>query len=146
MIEVEAMVSSVDGNRYWVQSMPDKACSGCSQSAGCSTSVLNKMVKRQALEVVSEFALNRGDKVLIGVDEGKLIQGSALVYLLPLLALFLGAGLGLALSEWITAVDADLLSAVTAFIFLFIVLLFNSKLQFLLLSQSFISPVVIKKL
>lgn len=145
MIEVEAIVSTVNNGRYWVQSMPDKACSGCSQSAGCSTSVLNKMVKRHALEVNSDFSLSQGDKVLIGVEEGRLIKGSALVYLFPLLALFIGAGLGLLWAEWFTILDADLLSAISAFGFLFVALLLNNKIQFLLFSQSLICPVVIKK-
>lgn len=146
MIEVEAVVSTVKNKRYWVQSMPNNACSGCSQSTGCSTSVLNKMVKRRALEVSSDFTLNQGDKVLIGVEEARLIKGSALVYLLPLLALFFGAGFGLWLSEWFTVLDDDLLSAISAFGFLFIALLLNNKMQFLLFSQSLICPVVIKKL
>ncbi len=94
MIEEEAYVAEVAAGRVWIEKNRISACSGCAQS--CPSSLAGGLFggKRVRLEVLSDLPLRPGDKVLVGISEDALARGSFWIYLLPLLALFVGAWLG----------------------------------------------------
>ncbi|TKB55307.1 SoxR reducing system RseC family protein [Ferrimonas aestuarii] len=72
------------------------ACGHCEQSESCGTSAVAKAVevKRQQLILPYETPLVPGAQVHLSIPEQQLVTAAALVYLLPLLGLLLGVGLG----------------------------------------------------
>ncbi|MCL1141424.1 SoxR reducing system RseC family protein [Shewanella gaetbuli] len=87
------------------------ACNHCSSNDNCGTSTIAKAfsVKTQRFSVASDEVLHPGDMLKVGLPESVIIQAAALVYLLPLLGLFLVGGLGLFLAQLI-GIDKNLSS------------------------------------
>lgn len=146
MIEEEAIVSKVKKYRVWVKTLKASSCGKCTQSSGCSTSLLEKYIPKRDIPVDTDLSLAAGDKVLVGIDEGTLIKGSLLLYIVPLFALFIGAGTGEFLSGFIPGLSADVVTAVSGLVFFVFSLLILNGLQRSLLIQHFARPVVIRKL
>jgi sigma-E factor negative regulatory protein RseC len=99
MIETEAVVVKIEHALAYVQAERKSGCSGCSESS-CGTSVLaNFFGQRTPLYRASnEVGAKVGDRVVVGMDESALFKGTLLLYLFPLLLLFVGAIAGSALA------------------------------------------------
>lgn len=95
MIEERARVLSVEQGAAWVETIRRSACDTCQARNGCGQSVLQRLglgARHGFIRVLSRGADCRvGDEVLIGIPEHAVVQGSALVYLAPLVALFAGS-------------------------------------------------------
>ena len=100
MIKTEAVVVKVEHAIAYVQAERKSSCSGCSES-NCGTSVLaNFFGQRTPLYRASnEVGAKVGDRVVVGMDESALFKGTLLLYLFPLLLLFVGAVAGGALAD-----------------------------------------------
>jgi sigma-E factor negative regulatory protein RseC len=96
MIEEEARVTATEGDFAWVEKERRAACDGCAVNKGCGTAVLSKVLGRRRARVraLNAAGARVGDEVVIGIREQALVQGSVLVYAVPLLALLVGAALG----------------------------------------------------
>ncbi len=95
MIEEQGRVIAVEPGAVWVETLRKSTCSACSAKAACGQGLLNQLgagARRGYVRALSELSLQVGDAVVIGVREDLLVRGSVLVYLLPLLGLFLAAG------------------------------------------------------
>ncbi|MBF0470981.1 MAG: SoxR reducing system RseC family protein [Gammaproteobacteria bacterium] len=92
MIEQEGRVVSRSGEKVWVEAERHRSCSGCS-AKGCGTSALARVVgqKRLRIEVSDPLGVAVGERVVVGVEEAGMLIGSLLIYLLPIVALILGA-------------------------------------------------------
>ena len=86
MIEEEAIVVAVEGDYALLQTQRQSACQSCSVNKGCGTSVLSKVVGQRSSQIKVKNTLNVsiGDHVVLGIKENALVQGSLLVYALPL--------------------------------------------------------------
>lgn len=95
MIEEQAMVVGVEGDEAWVESSRRSSCGSCS-AKGCGTGALSQVLGGRVLRmrVSNPVAAKKGDQVVLGVSESALLKGSLAVYLVPLLALFVGGLLG----------------------------------------------------
>ncbi|MGR9116811.1 MAG: SoxR reducing system RseC family protein [Gammaproteobacteria bacterium] len=144
MIEETAIVAKIENNQVWVETRATKGCGGCQQKSVCSTSVLDKMIQKRAVEVDCDIELKTGDEVVVGIEEGVLIRASLLLYLLPLLAMVL---VGAVTQELLPAGadKGDLMVAGTALASLGLSLWLINKLQHSFLFSYFARPVVIKK-
>ena len=111
MIEEEAVVTRVEGTRVAVEKERKSACSSCEQS--CASGVTGKLfgTKTVSLWATATGEFKPGDRVIVGLKEDALVQGAFLIYLFPLLGLFLGALLGNAIAMQTGTLSADLLSA-----------------------------------
>ena len=87
MIEEQATVVAIEGQYALLQTQRKSTCQSCSVQKGCGTSVLSKVVGQRSSQVRVDNTLNVaiGDLVLLGIKENALVQGSLLVYALPLL-------------------------------------------------------------
>lgn len=94
MIEETGRVVATDGEYAWVERVRASTCGSCSLKGGCGTSVLARAVGRRSVRVRAENAIAArvGDQVVVGLMEAALLEGSLLMYLVPILAL-LGGGL-----------------------------------------------------
>lgn len=92
MVEIQATIVKIENTIAWVQASRKPSCSGCSET-GCGISLLAGLLGRQAplYRARNDAGANVGDKVLIGMDEAALLKGTLLLYMLPLVLLFVGA-------------------------------------------------------
>jgi len=96
MLEESGQVVRTAGELAWVQTARQSSCGGCASRSGCGTGALAGVFGARAHEVeaLNPVGAQPGDKVIIGIAESVLVGGSALLYLLPLLSLLVGALLG----------------------------------------------------
>ncbi|GAD78567.1 hypothetical protein VEZ01S_04_00140 [Vibrio ezurae NBRC 102218] len=89
------------------------SCSGCASKSSCATGQVSKAIgnKEHAWSVMTSIPVSKGDIVEIGLPEKALLSAAALVYLVPLLFLFIGALVGSEISttfldghEWLSIV------------------------------------------
>lgn len=97
MIEEQVRVVKSYGNQVAVQSVRRTACGSCKAKQGCGQKALIEWSESNLAQLSvsnpSNIFVKAGDQVIIGLDEGSMIKASALVYVVPLLSLFV-AGLG----------------------------------------------------
>lgn len=94
MIEERGRVLSVEQGAVWVETVRHSACSSCQARAGCGQSLLQRLgvgARQGFIRALDDGRCRVGDEVLIAIPESAVLRGSALVYMLPLLALFAGA-------------------------------------------------------
>ena len=97
MLTETARVVAVEEGSVWVETVRQSVCGSCQAAKGCGHGLLNQMGdgRRSYLQLptgkfqASEFRVD--DEVSIGIPESLMLKGSALVYLLPLLFMLLGA-------------------------------------------------------
>ncbi len=143
MIEESAVVVKVVDHQVWVEAASNSACGACQQKSSCTTNALGNLLDRRAVPVDSAIRLAAGDKVMVAIDEGLLIRASLLLYVVPLMALFAGAGL----ADWLLAENArysDLWIAGSALLSFILSLGFINKSQNRLILAAN-GPVVIRK-
>ena len=100
MIEMQARVVDIgkDGTA-WVESMPNGSCSSCAsgdgetETSGCGAGKIGQIftLKEKKYRVIDTIHSQIGDEVIIGIADGSVLRGSAVVYMLPLLLIFIGA-------------------------------------------------------
>jgi sigma-E factor negative regulatory protein RseC len=144
MLEEIARVVKIENHQVWIESSTMNGCASCQQKASCSTNAIGSVLKKKQVPVDSDIQLNPGDNVLVAIDESVLLRASLLLYFLPILALFMGAGI----SNWLLSDNnphADLWNAVSAFSgFLLMLWLINRTQSLYLLSSA--RPVVVRKI
>ncbi|MGZ5011497.1 MAG: SoxR reducing system RseC family protein [Methylobacter sp.] len=141
MIEESAVVVKIENHQVWVESGQNSACGACLQKASCSTNAIGSVLKKKAVPVDSDIQLEIGDQVMVAIDESLLLRASLLLYLMPLIALFSGAGV----ANWLLAdASADLWIAGSAMLSFLISLWLINKAQGLLI-LSYARPVVVRK-
>ncbi len=95
MIEENGRVVRVGAGSVWVETIKQSACSSCSAQKGCGQSLLAKIGdgKRMEIQVDNPHHLEviEDDQVTLGVGERSFLTASFLVYLLPLIVMFVVA-------------------------------------------------------
>lgn len=95
MIEQVGRVVALEGEDAWVEGERSSACGSCS-AKGCGTGALSALFGKRTLriKVKNPNAIPLGAQVVLGLDESSFLRGSFSVYLVPLLLMMIGAGLG----------------------------------------------------
>ena len=93
MIEEQALVTRVNNNQIYIQSMQSSACKSCIQQQSCGTALYAKVLPRREMALSSNLELNVGDTVIVGIEENHLLLASLIMYLLPLLIMLCAVGL-----------------------------------------------------
>lgn len=95
MIKEWATVIAWDNGVAQVSCDVKASCNSCASRAGCGSRVLNKLGPQttHTLTVPSAEPLVAGQKVELGITESSLLGSAMLVYMSPLLGLFVVAGL-----------------------------------------------------
>ncbi|MCF8779764.1 SoxR reducing system RseC family protein [Vibrio sp. IRLE0018] len=105
------------------------SCSSCSSQKSCGTGVVSKAFGNKNLhwQLKTSRILKVGQVVEIGIPEQSLLQSAMLVYLLPIVAMLLGALFGhLVLSPWLDMGEGAVV--LTSMLFAFIGILLAKKL------------------
>lgn len=95
MIEQKAKVVSCDEDTVWLEAERQSTCSGCRLKQGCGTGLLaNHVGKRFShISVAKTHDISVGQQVNLVIPEQTLLQGAFLMYILPLVLMFLFAAL-----------------------------------------------------
>ena len=144
MIEELAVVVKIENHQVWVESVQSSGCGGCQQKASCTTNAIGSVLKKKSVPVDCDIQLKTGDEVVVAIDENLLLRASLLLYLMPLIALFTGAGI----AEWMLPDNdqyADLWIAGSALLSFLLSLWLINKAQRLLILNYYARPVVIRK-
>lgn len=96
MIEEQAVVIEAGEGTAWLETQRRSVCGQCAVNKGCGTSVLAQVMgnRRSRVRAIDPIGVQAGQTVRIGIEEGAFLRGSLALYMLPLLALFLGGLLG----------------------------------------------------
>jgi sigma-E factor negative regulatory protein RseC len=143
MLEESAQVVKIENGVAWVVGTAS-ACHSCAQKSGCTSNALASVLKKKPVPVDSEIRLAVGDTVTVAIEEGVLLRAAFSMYLLPLLALFLGVGI----TDSLLSADtpyADLWLAASALGSLALALALIAAVQRRLLFSYYARPSVVKK-
>ncbi|ABZ75649.1 positive regulator of sigma E, RseC/MucC [Shewanella halifaxensis HAW-EB4] len=93
MEEVARVVAN--GNSGWVvvEVEMKSACNHCESGDSCGTSAVSKAFspKVQRFSIQSEQQFVKGERLKLGLPESVILKAATLVYILPLIGLFIGA-------------------------------------------------------
>ena len=100
MVEVNGEVINIEAGFAWIR-RAGKICSKCDATTGCKSIALSRLfcLKDPTFRVRDPFGVKVGEKVYIGIEEKTLLQSALIGYGVPVLALMLGAVIGLYLGE-----------------------------------------------
>ncbi|WP_207062589.1 SoxR reducing system RseC family protein [Motiliproteus sp. SC1-56] len=93
MLEEKGRVLRLSREGVWVETVRQSSCVSCSARKGCGQRLLAELGQGQRFEVLAEnprnLNLSAGDGVVLGLAENSLLAASAMVYLVPILAMVL---------------------------------------------------------
>ena len=102
MLLETAHVVAVESDSVWVETIRKSSCGSCEAQKGCGHSLLSRISsgRRNYIEVFSgALAASHcavDDHVRISIPEKVILQGSMVVYMLPLISMLCGAALATA--------------------------------------------------
>jgi len=90
-----AEVSYTDGEYVFLKTSNKTSCGECSSKASCgSVKLFKPIVESEGIKIKNTLDLKEGDSVVLELAPSKLLQGTFLVYLLPLISLMIFSVLG----------------------------------------------------
>lgn len=110
MLTETGRIVAVESDGLWVETTKQSACAQCNASKGCGQKLLASVAQNMA-HIKAEFDEKNlsqqsriwvvGAEVTIGIQEGAVVKGAMITYLIPLLLMLFFGGIssGLALSE-----------------------------------------------
>ncbi|MBL4637993.1 MAG: SoxR reducing system RseC family protein [Proteobacteria bacterium] len=95
MIKQKATVIATDDTTVWLDTERQSTCSQCQVKKGCGTGMLaNHVGKRfSRISVEKQGDVTVGQQVQLGIPEESLLQGALMMYMTPLVMMFLSAAL-----------------------------------------------------
>ena len=95
MMREWATVESWENGVATLHTEAKTTCNSCSARKGCGSQMLNKLGPKNAhvMQVNSEKPLQPGQRIELGIKESSLLSSALMVYITPLVGLFIGAGL-----------------------------------------------------
>lgn len=114
MIEETGIVVDVQDDFAWVETRRHTVCESCSVNKGCGSAVLAKVLgrRRSVVRAIRRIDAAVGDEVVLGLEDSALLRGSFMVYGAPLLAMFVFAVIGDAISTELQWLAADLVAVI----------------------------------
>lgn len=88
-MEEEGTVVEATGRTARVMMKPGGGCEGCGSSGSCKVAGGERI-----LEADNPIGAKPGQNVLLAIGGGAFLKASFVVYMVPVIALFIGAGLG----------------------------------------------------
>ena len=115
MLEASGVVVALEGEYALVQ-VDQSGCGRCHEAGGCGGNPLNKLFGNTSrrFRVMNPGNSAIGDCVTVVISEGSIRHGAVRAYVLPLVGLFSGAFLGLALAGELGAMFGALVGLLLA--------------------------------
>ncbi|VAX09321.1 hypothetical protein MNBD_GAMMA25-2380 [hydrothermal vent metagenome] len=147
MIEETAIVVKCEGEFAWVEAQRKSACGQCGVNKACGTGTIAKIwgQKSTQMKAINKAQAHEGETVLIGLQESALVQGSLVVYLLPIVSLILFAIFGEYMAEQWQLASAEITSIVFAIIGFLLAGIFVKLFSKYIQSDTRYHPVILKR-
>jgi sigma-E factor negative regulatory protein RseC len=96
MIEEQAVVVELRGDRALLEIERNQPCGICGATRGCGLSIWGRFFSRRnsRFSTTNQLDAKVGDRVVVGVEEGALFSSAMISYVLPMAFLLGGALLG----------------------------------------------------
>ena len=99
MITEAGRVVAIEADGLWVETIQRSTCSSCAAEKGCGQGLIARWgghtsYLRVLLEGRDPEAFQVNDEITIAIPEDVVVKGSLFAYLLPLVLLLVGSGLG----------------------------------------------------
>lgn len=148
MIEEVATVIDCRDGLVLLEAQRQSTCGTCAAKAGCGTAVFAKTLGKKSSQITAKNTLNLqvGDRVLVGLHENALILGSFMVYLIPIIGLFIFALIGQWFSQQWLNVENELWIIAFASAGFFLSLSFVKKFNQKIKNDKRFQPVLLRKL
>ncbi len=93
MIEEFAVITKRVDDHVMLEIERRTACGLCGQKRGCGNATWGKLLGHKSHEFAAENAINAevGDSVVVGIDERVMLSSVFYLYVVPLLAMLIGA-------------------------------------------------------
>lgn len=91
------IVTRLGSGGVWVEGVQASACASCQARSGCGQESLRKLGRPVSLWLETQDSLSPGERVLVELPGGVLVESAGVLYGLPLIGLMTGAALG----QWI---------------------------------------------
>lgn len=101
MVEGFAHVVAVEGNTAWLEPEQTSSCGSCATSSACAAKGMGTVTSRledRRFSLVNDAGLVVGEKVVVGIQNNALVQGSLIAYGIPLATMWLAAGVAQSLA------------------------------------------------
>jgi sigma-E factor negative regulatory protein RseC len=98
-MENEGIVKGVEGSRALVEVKKKAICESCPAKAACH---LSQDEGFRQVWAENRAGARQGDMVVVSIEDIRVIKGSFVFYLIPILSLFIGAGIG----KWLSGREA----------------------------------------
>ena len=91
MIKKKAIVIAIDNTTIWLDIKRRSTCSQCRVKKFCSTGLLDNHVGNNFFRITVDKHINVavGQQVQLGILEQSLVQGAFIIYIIPLITMFL---------------------------------------------------------
>lgn len=123
MVKEQGIVEKIDNHSAMIRVNRTSACATCKSHDSCH------MEKRDiVVEVANDLQAQVGDKVELSMPEGAVMQLSIIVYLLPIIALIIGAFTGASIGEALL-LNASVSAVIVGATLMIIVFFFLKKLE-----------------
>ena len=101
MLEVEGRVVGIETAFAWIIREGKQTCGNCDPKMGCKSMAISRLFckKEPIFRVRDPLGVLVGERVSIAIEENVLLQGAMTGYGMPVLALILGAVVGLFLGK-----------------------------------------------
>ncbi|GAA0490468.1 MULTISPECIES: SoxR-reducing system protein RseC [Tatumella] len=95
MMREWATVASWENGIATLHTEAKTSCNSCTARKGCGSHLLNKLgpADAEVMQIASKQPLQPGQRIELGIRESSLLGSALLVYMTPLLGLFMLAGL-----------------------------------------------------
>lgn len=126
MQQESAQVTNIEGDYAFLKASRNSSCGSCSSKGSCGSFKLinSASASNPLIKVKNTLNLNAGDIVQLDFSSSRLIQGTLLVYIIPILSLFVFA----IIAKLIIGEGASIVAGLAGlFIALFIVKKFISQ-------------------
>ena len=115
MATEHATVTQVNAEGTWVEATPSAACEGCASRGSCHAVGEEK----NSVQVINSLGAQAGDAVVITMETASLLKALFLLYMVPILALLVGACAGNWMIAPLLARNPSIVSATTGFLCFF---------------------------
>jgi len=104
MIETQARVVRLESGHAWVEPRPHTPCGQCDPVHGCRSLAIARMFSPNdpAFRVKNPLHAAIGEWVTVSIPERGMLHSALLMYLVPLVGLFVGATAGALASETVS--------------------------------------------
>jgi sigma-E factor negative regulatory protein RseC len=113
MIKEDGIVTTANASVAWVKTTRSSACEHCTSKDSCGTSGDQKDM---IVMVKNTLNVGKGDHVVIGLETRHFLYVSFLLYVFPIILLFIGAVIGNSLAPYLQ-MDPSLVSMISGFLF-----------------------------